>query len=108
MTKDEKARVAVFKEKLGTDPRWALRGLLRIYKEQTPQEQDYEVSAYDNGVGFSGVDAEILTSFAKQYERRGRLSEKQMALVFKKMPKYGSQLLKLSKPATTTTEAISA
>ena len=96
MTKKE--TVAQWKEMLGSDPRWAIRGLLRIYQEQTPSEVDYEVSAYDNGVGFSGVDAEILTSFAKQYQRRGSLSEKQMNLLYKKMPRYAGQLYKLTNP----------
>jgi hypothetical protein len=101
----KKAQVAHYKEKLGTDARWALRGLMRVYAEQTESEKEYEVTAYTNGVGFTGVDADILTSFAKQYERRGSLSEKQMALLFKRMPKYAGQLLRLTAPKQTETVA---
>lgn len=91
------SEIAFFKEQLGTDERWAVRGLVRLYQEQTPQEKSYEVAAYDNGLGFSGVDAEILTSFAKQYQRKGSLSPKQLALLKKKMPKYAGQLQRLKK-----------
>lgn len=96
MTK--KDTVALWKEKLATEPAWALRALIRIYEEQTPTEQDYEVTAYHNGVGFTGIDADILTSFAKQYQRKGELSPKQMDLLYKKMPRYAGQLYRLTYP----------
>ena len=44
----------------------------------------------------NGADAEFLTSLAQQYERKGDLSEKQMNILYKKMPKYAGQLLKMS------------
>jgi hypothetical protein len=105
MTKAE--TIADWKEKLETNPAWALRALVVVYNEQTPTEQDYEVTAYTNGVGFTGIDAEILTSFAKQYlnkvERFGRtatLSPRQMELLHKKMPKYAGQLYRLTQGKT--------
>ena len=45
-----------------------------------------------NGIGFSGPDAEILSSFAQQYQRRGTLSPRQMNLLRRKMPSYASQV----------------
>ena len=83
------------KEKLSTNAQWAIRGMLAIYKYQTEQEQASEQTVEDNGVGFSGCDANILSSFAKQYKQWQRLSDKQMALVHKKMPRYAGQLLKI-------------
>ena len=83
------------KLKLGTDPRWAIRGLVRIYEYQTSQEQSSEHTIESNGVGFNGTDGTILTSFAKFYLKYNRLSDKQMVYVFKKMPKYAGQLLRL-------------
>lgn len=80
--------------KLGTDVRWAHRGLLAIFKNQTADEQDGANVKYHNTMGFRCVDAHILTSFAGQLQRRGGLSEKQNAILFKKMPRYGRQLMK--------------
>ena len=52
----------------------------------------------DNGVGFAGVNGEFLSSLAKQYQSRGRLSEKQMQFLHKKMPKHAKQLWKAAAP----------
>lgn len=81
------------KTKLATDKVWALRGLQRIWEHQTADEQYSQRTHNLNGVGFSGCDAEILSSFVTQYQRRGTLSEKQMTIVFKKMPRYWKQIL---------------
>ena len=101
MKKAEKAVVAVWQENLRTNPQWAIRGLMRVYKEQTASEKEAEATRENNGVGFTGTDAEILTSFAKQVERdNGRyplpLSPKQLAILFKRMPKYAGQLYRLT------------
>jgi exopolyphosphatase/pppGpp-phosphohydrolase len=82
--------------KLGSNPKWALRGLMVIYNYQTEDEKVSETIREYNNVGFTGVDRNILTSFANQYMRRRFLSEKQMELLFKKMPKYWKQLLAVS------------
>jgi len=85
-------RISFLKEKLSSDPRWAVKGLLRIYEYQTEEEKIVQATTEHNGVGFSGVDGEILTSFADQIVRGRTLSAKQINLVFKKMPKYARQL----------------
>lgn len=84
------------KEKLGTDPRWAKHALLKIFEFQTQEEQDHECTHDHNGVGFTGVDGEFLSSLAKQLLKYKRLSDKQMIHLFKKMPKYWKQILKIS------------
>lgn len=84
---------------------WAEKAITRLYQEQTPSEQDAETTVYHNGKGFSAVDAEILTSFAKQIIRMGesvrrdngrRLSDKQLAIAFKRLGKYAGQLHRLA------------
>ena len=65
----------------------------RSFASQTAAEKQAEQTTDDNGVGFTGIDAEILSSFAKQYEARGWLTPKQMALLRKKMRKYWRQVL---------------
>ena len=84
------------KEKLSSSQNWALNALLKIFDYQTAEEQDWETTNVYNGVGFTGVDAEILSSMAKQYRKRGFLSEKQMAIVYRKMPKYWNQIVQIS------------
>lgn len=69
-----------------------VRGILAIYGNQTASEQNCGGTIEDNGIGFSGVDAVILSSFATYYKRFGRLSEKQMAIARKKIKKYWNQL----------------
>ena len=89
--------VEEIRAKLDESNRWLQRGLLRIYAEQTLDEQATGTTHASNGVGFNGVDAEILSSFAEQLQKRnwpeGRdLSEKQLAIARKKMLKYSKQL----------------
>ena len=85
--------VDILKAQLATRPQQAIKGLMRIYSNQTETEQSSGEVIVNNGIGFVGVDSEILTSFAKQYERKGSLSEKQMTILYKKMPKYANQLI---------------
>ena len=92
----KKDAIATFKQKLATDARWAIRGLVTIYAYQTREEQFAGDTRVNNGVGFTGTDGQILSSLADQAQRRN-LSEKQMALVFKKMPKYAGQLYRVAK-----------
>lgn len=92
------ARVAHIKEMLKINDKWAIRGLLRIYEYQTESEKATQSTHLYNNVGFNGADAEILSSFAEQVNKGRTLSPKQMAILFKKMPKYAGQLEKLSTP----------
>jgi hypothetical protein len=91
MTKKE--LVEQLRRRLGSDPRWALRALMRIYQNQTADEQARDATIERNGIGFSGPDAEILGSFARQYESRRSLSPKQMALLMRKIPSYARQIV---------------
>ena len=85
--------VSMLKTQLATRPQQAIKGLMRIYANQTESEQSSGIVISNNGIGFVHVDSEILTSFAKQFEERGSLSEKQLAILYKKMPKYADQLI---------------
>lgn len=85
------------KKQLLTDTRWLMRGVVAIFEKQTYDEQQTESTKEHNGVGFNGVDAEILSSFAKQIKAGRTLSVKQTAIAQKKMPKYAGQLLSIAK-----------
>ncbi len=91
---NKKDALTALQIKLATDIRWAQRGLLAIYRNQTADEQRAANVTHDNGMGFRCMDSEILTSFANQLQTRGSLSPKQMSIVHKLMPKYARQLMK--------------
>ena len=97
MKKITKSRIKeYFKNQLGSNKDWAIRGMLKIYEFQTHSEKVCQTTREHNDVGFSGCDAEILSSFCEQFKKWNRLSDKQMAIVFKKMPKYWKQLVSIS------------
>ena len=74
------------------------RSLCVLLARQTTDEQRYEQTGHNNGMGFTPVDAKFLTSCAKQvvasrnYPVGKRLSHKQMHWVRKKIFKYAKQL----------------
>lgn len=84
--------------KIKTDDRWTIRTLEVIYNRQTLDEQQSEHTTEKNGKGFTGVDSKLLSSFHQQVvknkglNRIPLLSEKQMELCRKKLPKYWKQV----------------
>lgn len=77
------------------------RALVALYARQTADEQVIKEASEDNGVGFTGTDAEILTSFAewviKSWKPEGeKLSAKQMEIARKRLPKYWRQLAEIA------------
>lgn len=96
----KKARETWLRTKLATDAKWAIRALELVFEGQTANEQMRDMTAELNGVGFTAFDAEILSSFAKQVQRHkanpvypSALSDRQMGLLFKRIPKYAGQIL---------------
>lgn len=83
---------SIIKHKIETSDDAVKHALLRIYSFQTDSERQSEETTEANGKGFNGVDAEILTSFAKQLETRKFLSPKQITFARKKLVKYTMQL----------------
>ena len=84
---------------------WVIRGMFTILGNQTPEEQQCGQTVEDNGLGFNGVDAEILTSFCGQAQHRLSamnpkdptrysrcLTPKQLEISRKLMLKYCGQL----------------
>jgi len=84
------------RQRLSTDRGWAKAALLKIYEYQTEDEQRSECTSDANGVGFTGVDGHILSSFSEQLISRGTLSERQMEILMGKMKKYWKQVLSIS------------
>ncbi len=94
----KKALLAFLRVKLATDDRWILPALMRIFQNQTEDEQQNHETKDHNGIGFTGTDAEFLSSCAEAYRTRNWLSEKRMHYVRLHMPKYAGQILKASDP----------
>lgn len=90
ITKDE------IKAKVASNPEWATRAIVALYYKQTADERYAEATREYNYVGFNAFDAGILTSFAIQVLAGRRLSEKQLGLAYKKLPKYAGQLLAIA------------
>jgi hypothetical protein len=97
MAKVTKKELLLFlRRKLAENDMWALRGLMRIYDRQTADEKASGSTKEFNKMGFTGVDAEFLSSLAQQYDKYGRLSSKQKIWLKKKMPKYAKQIYSVS------------
>lgn len=88
---------------VSTKPAWAEHALLALLERQTEDEQRSQATKHQNGAGFNGTDAAILTSFAQQVQRGRKLSEKQLAIAYKKLPKYAGQLLAIASERQTVT-----
>lgn len=91
-------RIAAIGSELAGNPKWAVRGLLRIYENQTEDEKHVQETKHNNGIGFTGADARLLTSFAEQVLAGRTMSPKQMGILFNRMPKYAKQLEKVAAP----------
>ena len=83
---------SLIKEQILKSDKALISALLRVYSWQTEAEKYSECTVETNSKGFNGIDAEILSSFAKQWETRGFLSPKQKDIARKKMPKYSRQI----------------
>lgn len=94
-------------EKIRTDVRWTIRTIEILFDRQTTEEQSNGQTYVRNGRGFNGRDSEIFTSFYYQIQKRKRvvssggqlvnfqslLSDKQLEICQKHLPKYWGQVL---------------
>ena len=88
----EKATSRFIAHMLGTNSAWAQRAITVLYGFQTADEQVSGATKEHNGAGFNGTDAFILSSFAEQIAKGWKLSTKQLAIAFRKLPKYSRQI----------------
>lgn len=70
--------------------------LKRLYACQTAEEQNSGETKENNGKGFNGLDAPILSSFCEFLNKTGFLTSKQKILARKKLIKYTRQLTVLA------------
>ena len=84
------------KELVATNDKVLYGALRKLYAQQTADEQKDGETKEHNNVGFNGVDAPIMSSFAEFLNKTGFLTEKQKVIARKKLVKYNKQLTKLA------------
>ena len=72
------------------------RSVLKLYEKQTDYEKAVQNTEENNGVGFNGLDANLLSSFAEFALKSGFLTTKQTAIARNKLKKYAGQLAKIA------------
>lgn len=102
-TQQEREKMITKKEKkefvrkmLSTNRTWALKAMLLVYSYQTKSEQSFGQTVEHNGRGFSQIHASLMTSFVNGFRKFDRLTDNQMQVLFKIMPRYWKQVLEAS------------
>lgn len=72
--------IKALKTQLATTDRQAIKGLITIYNYQTSEEQCEGYTKEYNGVGFSSIDSDLLSSFAEQYIKKRMAFRKTVVL----------------------------
>jgi len=100
LLKDKKITIVMIKKyiqhKLDTNDMWMYTALTRLYDKQTFEEKVYDEVLEKNKVGFNGVDADLLSSYAKQYENKKFLTPTQKKWCRAKIKKYWEQIWNIS------------
>lgn len=84
------------KNLIQTNDKMVIRSLIQLYNKQTADEKIVHEAAYQNGIGFNGADAAILSSFVEFYQDRNFLTAKQISIARKKLVKYSGQLARIA------------
>ena len=75
---------------------WLYHGLMAIYNKQTEDEKAHDLTHHENNVGFNGPDSNIMSRFAKAYQKYGVLYAQDKAECRKRLLKYCKQLAKIA------------
>ena len=84
------------KELIQTNDKVLYGALKKLYACQTVDERASGETNHQNGAGFNGIDAPILSSFCEFLNRTGFLTAKQKIIARKKLIKYNKQLTMLA------------
>lgn len=92
----KKEQIDFIRKQISTNKAWACRALMAIFERQTEDEKNSQETIHENGMGFTGNDANFMTAMAKSYLQYHNLTDKQMFYVYKKIGKYAGQIYKIS------------
>ena len=97
MKKEKKSGydLQTIKSKLGNDQAWVERAIIKLYENQTIDEQNSHVTKQKNGIGFTGFDARRLSYYAEYLKKGRHLSGEHLEKAFKAIPKYAGQILEM-------------
>lgn len=87
--------ISTIKTKLATDQAWVEKAILKLFENQTEDEQRSEETKHKNGIGFSGCDGRIFSYYARYLSQGRHLSGKHLEKAFKRVPKYAGQILQM-------------
>ena len=85
------------KKLIQTNDKAVYRALVLLYSFQTDEEKNTDNVKTVNGKGFNKLDAEILSSMARQVKSGRHLTDKQMYVARPKLMKYAGQILNYMK-----------
>lgn len=86
---------AVYK-RLTESQAWVERSIVALYEYQTEAEKQTGATIKNNGVGFNGPDAYMMTYYANWIKGGKHLSGKHLEKASKKILKYSKQLAKIA------------
>lgn len=72
------------------------RGIVALYKLQTPAEQQFDRTFHHNKMGFNEVDARLGSYYAKWILKGNKLNDKHLRRARKIVLKYKKQLHKIA------------
>ena len=98
MEKDNKKKWSkeVIANALAGNREFRMRALLKLYSRQTADEQIQQTVSHNNGKGFRSCDARFLTSLSESAIKYNRLTDKQDAVLARKIKVYAGQLTDIS------------
>lgn len=82
--------------KIKTHRGWAATALIAVWKRQTAEEQRIKSVIFSNGKGFNSCDVFILSKISEYCLSTHRLTDRQWAIVRRRLPKYWKQLLEIA------------
>jgi hypothetical protein len=88
--------VEEIKNLLETDDQFVCRAIVKIFEKQTEDEKASDMTDCNNGVGFNGTDAFIMSQYAKFFMEKKYLTPKQLAIAKRKIMKYAKQLTRIA------------
>ena len=94
--KTQKEQIAYIRKMVATNIRWTERAVLVLYECQTEDEKTTEETTENNARGFTGYDANFLSSLAKRLLEGRPLTAKQLSSCRKALRKYSGQLWRIA------------
>lgn len=99
-TRSETARtdwsVEDIKNLLKTNDTFVIRSLIKLYSYQTLDEKKAGETKDNNGVGFNGADAAVLSQISRDMIKTYIISKGQVNFVRRKIMKYAKQLTRIA------------